>query len=121
MLDENTGLPELPEGYFWRVEHPLLHIHSGIYQRDTDRLQVGLMKQPEDTLEPDPRSKWVQKILPAKREVSTQTPKMLYLSACKGTSDQAIRDAAYTILKRKREDERLASKLGDYPPKKLGG
>lgn len=119
-IDQNTGLPQLPEGFFWRVTHPLdPGGYWGGYSQDTTKLQVLLMEQLPDEEAEDKRSKLIRRLFPLETTWEPQAPGVEYAETCQGTSNQAIVNAAYRVLKRQRRDESLSSKLGDYPPKKL--
>lgn len=119
-IDQNTGLPQLPEGYFWRVDHPNSYGDWSPFQlEDKTTLQVRLMMELPDKAQEDGRHWLIKRIFPLDNTATPQDPLSLYKRKCKGMSNQAIVNAAYQILKQQSHDKRVASKLGDYPPKKL--
>lgn len=119
-IDVNTGLPQLPEGYFWRVTYPLDEDYSFFTAPlDRTKLKVFLMEESPDKKVEDKRNKLIQRMIPLKDTWEKQSPTGTYSELCKGVSNQAIVDAAYRILKRQRRDKALSAKIGDYPPKKL--
>lgn len=118
-IDPNTGLPELPEGYFWRVGHPKEYVYGFTFE-DTSKLAVRLMWEQPDREVEDKRNKIVQKLVPRPKRYEPQDPLTVDAQECKGTSDRAILDAANVIMKRWKAKAKMHSKLGDYPPKKLG-
>ncbi|WP_029090078.1 hypothetical protein [Brevibacterium album] len=98
-IDENTSLPALPQGFFWRVRHraPVLHIEA------RRKLWIG--------------SSVVDSVSLSYREPRTD-----------GETDIATRimdaaDVVYrnsrAILGSERSDDQAAAFVGDYPPKNL--
>lgn len=90
-IDESTGLPELPEGYFWRVKESV-----GDYLRIQMRRRVFFWSEVVE---------WsgVNKNIASKFEIQMAAKHVLLL------------------VQEKKVDPKWRKYLGDYPPKKLGG
>lgn len=129
-----TNLPELPEGYFWRVAHPLKsdgYSYSqggwGHYQNfvaDKTRLKVSLIEDySETTVSRVNRGKnaltnWFFAGETVKQTETLQTTIELYSRECKGVHQQAVVNSANSILKEWTKQQETAKLIGDYPPKK---
>lgn len=114
-IDSNTGLPKLPEGYFWRV----LNGHEvgglGVYPG----IEVQLMKH-------SMKLHWFKRV-PCVRVMKWAWEPREDLKV--GEVDQAIKKVARTVYKRYKDhlpihDEinaEIEKYAGDYPPKKFEG
>lgn len=115
-IDETTGLPELPEGYFWRVYG---QVDDGDYWYQ-GQLCITLQEQ------------YMRKRLWRKDVEDTRTIRKAFLSKKTyeevkrqgSTDDSIVRGLARGIMldeKDKLEWETFTKKyVGDYPPNKLG-
>ena len=112
-IDENTGLPELPEGYFWRVRDG---INTG--EEICPGVEVAVMKN-------------TTKLRRFKRVPAVQEVTYSYVFRSKmtpGKVDKCIQWLAEELYRQIRNrlpvhdalNEEIASYAGDYPPKKLG-
>lgn len=125
MTDIETGLPELPEGFFWRIrnaQRPLYDwFRSTTYVDVYDEFVLCVMKT--GYVKPGTRvipGKWYWPF-PKTEDDSRQVPAQeVYIEKVYGEpTPEAFRDTAQVLLKRF-EDARLRERLlGDYPPKKL--
>lgn len=92
-IDPATGMPELPEGYFWRVKQGYAYaINVQLRKRVMGRLSVVV----ENSVNDDP-TPWGVRNLAAY---------VLYRWE--------------TSTARKQEEAAIQNLYGDYPPKKLG-
>lgn len=120
-----TNLPELPEGYFWRVRHPSYHDVWGYSVReDESKLHVSLIEDySETTVSRVNRGKnaltnWFFAGETVKQTETLQATIELYSRECKGVHAQAVVNAANSILKEWTKRRETAKLIGDYPPKK---
>lgn len=126
-IDPLTGLPELPEGYFWQVSHPLIYDYPGFrsLKSDRSRLRVSLRKTRESKkVTKEFRGKnWFTRVLFAWEKVEQETEgevtDILFSRDCKGVHPQAILNAANVIMKEWRKEQETAKLVGVYPPKRL--
>lgn len=116
-----TGLPELPEGYFWRVRHHRSRdqgYHDWVVT-DTTRLQVLLMQTVSGTR--------TEKVYPkpwyrlTHQEITTPYTyeEIQFVEDCEGTHPIAVSNAANRIMKRWEKAKVRDALVGDYPPKTL--
>lgn len=116
-----TGLPALPEGYFWRVQHRRYSTHEGYpwVSKDTTRLQVLLMNTISgtrtETVFPKPWYRRTHKEI----EVPYTSEDTQFVEDCEGTHPIAVRNAANRIMKRWDKAKVRDALVGDYPPKTL--
>lgn len=108
MLDENTGLPELPKGYFWRVTEG----HAAGIWRVHPCIRVSLMKHTT-------RLRWFKRVPAVKEEEDYRFRRREDFQEWGVHSD--IREMAQEIDREVRLDREISGYVGDYPPKKLGG
>lgn len=122
MMTTETGLPALPEGYFWRVRHRRLHPYINWPQAvETDRscLQVLLIKTFSGTRTEEVWPKpWYRR---TPREITTPytTEDIQFVEDCEGTHAIAVRNAANRIMKRWEKAKMRDALVGDYPPMTL--
>lgn len=113
-IDETTGLPELPEGYFWRV---IDGYDVGTGLGTYPGVEVVLMKTTT-------KLRWFKRV-PTNREVGSCWTHRNDIQP--GGVPDAIKDLAQTVYRRAKSqlpihDEvaaEIAQYAGDYPPKKL--
>ena len=113
-----TGLPELPEGYLWRVRYhrtPLESYYGRRYYTDKKRLQVQLIRTYVQT-EAVTERKWFRTV--TTYEEATREAEVLTEDA-QGTNPIAIRNAANRIMNLWARQKERDDLVGDYPPKKL--
>lgn len=116
-----TGLPALPEGYFWRVRHRRYRPYKDydFIATDETRLQVLLMKTVSgvrtEKVYPKP---WYRR---THREITTPytVEDTQFVEDCEGTNPIAVRNAANRIVKRWEKAKVRDALVGDYPPKTL--
>lgn len=115
----DTGLPELPEGYLWRVRHR--RIYNGFYVAsvvDSGKLQVVLIRKWWETRHNiEMGTPWYRKA--STYTESTEIESELFAEDCQGSHPIAVRNAANRIMKRWEGQKIRDSLIGDYPPKKL--
>ena len=121
-----TNLPELPEGYFWRVGHPV-DCERSFYSTtrlNESKLHVSLIEDySETTVSRVNRGKnaltnWFFAGETVKQTETLQATIELYSRECKGVHAQAVVNAANSILKEWTKRRETAKLIGDYPPKK---
>lgn len=114
-MTTETGLPELPEGHFWRVRYHHRYSSYGIDYVDRTRLQVQLIETRTTTWIATQR-KWFRN-----KEISyTDVDKnALFTEDCQGTNPIAVRNAANRIMKLWEKAKVRDALVGDYPPKTL--
>lgn len=121
-----TNLPELPEGYFWRVGHPV-DCERSFYSTtrlNESKLHVSLVEDhSETTVSRVNRGKnaltnWFFAGETVKQTETLQATIELYSRECKGVHAQAVVNAANSILKESTKRRETAKLIGDYPPKK---
>lgn len=114
-----TGLPALPEGYFWRVRHHEAYNWSGLTYVDKSRLQVLLIKTFSGTrtekVYPKPWYRRTHKGI----EVPYTSEDIQFVEDAEGTHTIAVRNAANRIMKRWEKAKVRDALVGDYPPKTL--
>lgn len=116
-----TGLPALPEGYFWRVRHHRTWdqgYHYGVIT-DTTRLQVLLIKTSSGTRTEEVWPKpWYRR---TPREITTPytSEDIKFVEDAEGTHAIAVRNAANRIMKQWEKAKVRDALVGDYPPKTL--
>lgn len=116
-----TGLPALPEGYFWRVRHRRYrpNKYPDWVTTDTTRLQVLLIKTFSGTrtekVYPKP---WYRR---THKEITTPytSEDIEFVEDAEGTHAIAVRNAANRIMKRWEKAKVRDALVGDYPPKTL--
>ena len=121
-----TNLPELPEGYFWRVGHPVDYERSfySTTRLNESKLHVSLIEDySETTVSRVNRGKnaltnWFFAGETVKQTETLQATIELYSRECKGVHQQAVVNAANSILKEWTKRRETAKLIGDYPPKK---
>ena len=121
-----TNLPELPEGYFWRVGHPVDYERSfySTTRLNESKLHVSLIEDySETTVSRVNRGKnaltnWFFAGETVKQTETLQATIELYSRECKGVHAQAVVNAANSILKEWTKRRETAKLIGDYPPKK---
>ena len=118
-IDTATGLPKLPDDYFWRVRHHRIQVQGSLdyfTRTDTSRLQVQLIHKYTLT---KPRT--IQKRNWFGRKVWTTgyyedvAENAVITEDALGTNPIAIQNAANRIMKlwaKAKERDRL---VGDYP------
>lgn len=120
-MTTETGLPELPEGYFWRVRHRRYRPFEKYDWVDTDttRLQVLLIKTFSGTrtekVYPKPWYRRTHKEI----EVPYTSEDIQFVEDAEGTHTIAVRNAANRIMKRWEKAKVRDALVGDYPPKTL--
>lgn len=115
-IDETTGFPELPEGYFWRVEPWYSHLHGD----DPYVVEVSLRKK-------STRRNWRFKTIDYDYEVGRLNIRWERLVEQDARERRAyIRRVAEEVyegvhwkLINDYERPDIESLYGDYPPKKL--
>lgn len=112
-IDVKTGLPKLPEGYVWVVDHPQEYDGWG-FSKDTSKLEVSLRKLKVTT---ETTGRWPFKKT-AEKEVASLFDWGLR-EVCRGTAPIAVLNAANKVLKRWENQKKINSLMGMYPPKKL--
>lgn len=114
-LSVETGLPEVPEGYYWRVTHPYKGGEHFFTSPDKSRLEVQLRFASEtEHIRLDRH--WFRKVT----HKSIRKEDDLVLSeVCQGTAPIAVLNAARKIMKARDVQAGIESLLGSYPPKKL--
>lgn len=121
-MSSETGLPALPEGYFWRVRHHETYdwaYYGHHTQVDKSRLQVLLLKTFSGTrtekVYPKP---WYRR---THKEITTPytSEDIQFVEDAEGTHAIAVRNAANRIMKRWEKAKVRDALVGDYPPKKL--
>lgn len=133
-IDPNTGLPELPEGYFWRVDQPLslpkkeYPIYGGYTPRptpDKSRLRIYLVQTIKGSNKvrqyrgKNRFTRWITANETVQVDASFEREVTRYGEDCKGRNAIAVRNAAKRIMKRWNADKEASKLVGDYPPKKL--
>lgn len=117
-----TGLPALPEGYFWRVRHRRHHPYKNwpeAVATDFSRLQVLLMKTVSGVrTEKVYQKPWYRR---THREITTPytSEDVEFVEDTEGTNPIAVRNAANRIMKRWEKAKVRDALIGDYPPKTL--
>lgn len=111
-MDQLTGLPVLPEGYFWRVSHagPDWALLAG----QEPRLAVEIRVKEFRTVARKAGgffSKWVP--------VTEEGSRVVLVEECKGTAPVAVVNAARRAVKRLEAHRAAEALVGDYPPKSL--
>lgn len=145
MTDPNTGLPEVPTGYRWRVGPTVEHTHLGSREHPF-LLSLYLEKLGDAVLEGTRSGRGVQNRAPYGYRY--EKPEMIHerggsfewslwgslksetvrysrwetwkSEPLKGNHPVAVVKAANRIIKMKRAADVRASIIGIYPPKKLG-
>jgi len=122
-IDLATGLPELPEGYHWRVTHPYEEEYYYFFGRvrNTSKYAVELCaNEYEEGYVRKVKRTWY---CPFERSVPStriQPAKTVWTRTLKDeVTAETIREAASIVLSEWTEFERKQKFLGDYPPKKL--
>lgn len=120
-MTTETGLPALPEGYFWRVRHRLYRPYKDYdwMSTDTTRLQVLLMKTVSGTRTEDVWPKPWYRRNPRRVTTPYTLEDTQFVEDCEGTHSIAVRNAANRIMKRWEKAQVRDSLVGDYPPKTL--
>lgn len=132
-----TNLPELPESYFWRVEHPNVpltnlqkhYLQTGYgtqftLREDKTKLQVSLYHEYAKTVTTRVKrgknalTDWFFAGENVKQTETLQKTEVLFSRECKGIHPQAVINAANSILKEWTKQQETAKLIGDYPPKK---
>lgn len=122
-VDVSTGLPELPEGKFWRVRHPSIkepehsHIAFGpaYWAVDRSKLQVSVVKRETRERNVTRGRLWWKRTEVFREEREFETAKR----ECEGTQPEDILAAAIALLEQLAEQDRINSLLGSYPPMSL--
>lgn len=117
-----TGLPALPEGYFWRVRYREGYIPGSYYYTEVDktRLQVVLIKTtPGNRTEKVYPKPWYRR---THQEITTPytCEDTQFVEDCEGTHPIALSNAANRIMKRWDKAKVRDALVGDYPPRTLG-
>ena len=120
-----TNLPELPEGYFWRVRHPSYHdVWWYSVREDESKLHVSLIRnitRIHNTRVNRGKNSftnfWFAGETVQVSNTSEET-RTLFSRECKEVSPQAVVNAANSILKEWTKQQETAKLIGDYPPKK---
>lgn len=120
-LDDATGLPALPEGYFWRVRHRQYRPTNRYdwWDTDTSRLQVLLMRTVSGVTTEQRWPKPWYRLSPRVITVPYTSEDVQYVEDAEGTHPIAVRNAAYRILKQWEKAKVRDALIGDYPPMKL--
>jgi hypothetical protein len=111
-IDPDTGLPVLPEGFFWRVDGP-----TSFYGHP-DKPMVRLMRTVEyqDSRVTIPgRWPWSKGVL----AVLTRDDSVLFKPLPDEFTKEHIRKAAVAIWDRWQVVKAREALVGDYPPKRL--
>lgn len=118
----DTGLPTLPEGYFWRVRHRLYY-PAGFYEfahTDKTRLQVQLIHKYEVTRTgTSTHRNWFGKYVQRPYERIDLVENELFTEDTEGTNPIAVQNAANRIVKLWEKAKERDALIGDYPPKSL--
>lgn len=116
-----TGLPALPEGYFWRVRHHRTWDQGyrfGVIV-DSTRLQVLLMRPVSGTRTEKVYPKPWYRRTHQETEVSYTSEDIQFVEDAEGTHPIAVRNAANRIMKQWEKAKVRDALVGDYPPKTL--
>lgn len=120
-MTNETGLPALPEGYFWRVRHHETiewGYHGSRTVKDKSRLQVCLIHSWTEMNVSEYPKPWYRLKATQVTDISTQE-KLLFVEDPEGTHAIAVRNAANRIMKRWEKAKVRDALVGDYPPKTL--
>jgi len=112
-IDLATGLPELPEGHFWRVAHPLEA--WGFGECDHARLQVELRVTTTVTSQVK-TGRFFGEWMTVQKESSS----VVVTENCDGTSPADVLEAARRAMENFEARQAAHALVGDYPPKQLG-
>lgn len=115
----DTGLPELPEGYFWRVRHHktrrLGAYYGTFYLTDEKRLQVQLIHRKVTT-----HTRTEKRMFRTVTITDVDAREVeLFTEDAQGTNPIAVRNAANRIAKQWARAKERDALVGDYPPKKF--
>lgn len=125
-IDPLTGLPELPEGHFWRVSHP--RNYGEFYwneEEDKSRLRVFLVRtgtEIEESKEFQGKNFFTRMLtlwLRVNKVTYEEYDRVEKFRDCKGVHPQAILNAANVIMKEWLKEQETAKLVGVYPPKRL--
>lgn len=103
-IDPTTGLPELPEGYFWKVSRT-----ENPYGLSEEPVFVELM-----------RTSTFDGVLVLYRRVTRFTPFEEYVDF-RDLKPRHIRSTAKSVYRAWKRLQRSEELLGDYPPNSLQG
>lgn len=129
-IDPETGLPELPEGYRWRVTDEVLnpYAHLGhLYQKSDHKLRVVLEElgeTPKTEITPNSAWRWWN-FVQRTTEITYGVPiwRRLYDQETAEVSAEAVLVAAKKVFDRLdrvlKSDAAREGLIGVYPPKKL--
>lgn len=122
-IDTATGLPALPDGYFWRVRHHRTAVMGTLdyfTRTDTSRLQVQLIHK--YTLN-QPRSikkrNWIGRKVWVTEYYEDVAENSLFTEDTLGTNKIAVQNAANRIMKLWEKAKERDALIGDYPPLSL--
>lgn len=117
-IDNGTGLPEVPEGYSWRIKHPDWR-NFGLDVVDEKQIVIQLVQKIHKLVKVEVPGSWywpfnkkVDKTKPFARVFGER-----YLG--KTPSPESILEAATEIMTDFNNRNRMLSYIGIYPPKKL--
>lgn len=123
-IDTATGLPALPEGYFWRVQHHREYADT-VYGRvrinnDRERLQVVLIHRYEKTRTGTTTHRnWLGRYVHKPYTDIDVIEDALFTEDTLGTNKIAVQNAANRIVKLWEKAKERDALIGDYPPKSL--
>lgn len=140
-IDETTGLPELPEGQFWRVEKAERN-HGGLFvEYRMPPFQLSIYRRFKQTRKVPKEVRWLPGIVWGTRETETieeqrMNSQSIFIMESEAppentegprneprrndrlTADAILR-TAHRIMEERAERERVRNLIGDYPPKSL--
>lgn len=116
----DTGLPKLPEGYFWRVRHWREYIGYGLYNTKKNKLQVQLIHKYTYS-RPDYKRvrNWFGRKVYKKYTLTDAVESDVFTEDTLGTNKIAVQNAANRIVKLWEKAKERDALIGDYPPKSL--
>lgn len=120
----DTGLPILPEGYFWRVRHYREYIETSFgpvrYREDKTRLQVQLIHRYELTRTyTNSHRSWFGRYVDKPYRKVDVIEEALFTEDTLGTNKIAVQNAANRIVKLWEKAKERDLLVGDYPPLSL--
>lgn len=139
MTDPNTGLPALPEGYFWRIASEGVQIRKSLPDTKWESYDPGYPYYGEPLIEGDYETRTVEdsvsQVVPrpwwnlfgtdrlVTREIKSRQGRFVNRSSAELTyrPDTAItHDNVESVVAEAYKRFEALSLFGDYPPKKLG-
>lgn len=122
-IDSETGLPKLPENFFWRVRHRR-HNVTGMFdtftRTDTTRLQVQLIhKYTSTSLRNTQKRNWFGRKVWTAEYYEDVAENALFTEDTQGTNPIAVKNAANRITHLWEKAKVRDALIGDYPPNSL--